>query len=194
MRIDRICEELGVEVFRSEVGEANVVELANMKRAQGYLVPILGEGSNGGNITHPAKVRDPMNTLMSLIKLVTGEELANLWSRVSKTRLPHKANLEAIIESLPCFVTTPSFSDKGKMQVSSPQRALKQAYEELFLMEWETRKEELKAMGITTYKIYQMEGTNLYQGAGEENRFEPYKKKLTNYYEKRSLFLLNLKN
>ena len=174
MRIDRICEELGVEVFRSEVGEANVVELANMKRAQGYLVPILGEGSNGGNITHPAKVRDPMNTLMSLIKLVTGEELANLWSRVSKTRLPHKANLEAIIESLPCFVTTPSFSDKGKMQVSSPQRALKQAYEELFLMEWETRKEELKAMGITTYKIYQMEGTNLYQGAGEENRFEPF--------------------
>jgi len=174
MRIDRICEALGVEVFRSEVGEGNVVELANMKRTEGYLVPILGEGSNGGNITHPAKVRDPMNTLMSLIKLVTQEELVNLWARVSKTRLPQKANLEAVIDSLPCFITTPSFSDKGKMQVSSPQRALKQAYEELFLREWETKKEELKAMGITEYKVCQMEGTNLYQGAGEANRNEPY--------------------
>ena len=174
MRIDRICDVLDVEVFRSEVGEANVVELANMKRAQGYLVPILGEGSNGGNITHPAKVRDPMNTLMSLIKLITDDSLVKLWSRASKTRLSHKATLEAIIESLPPFLTTPSFSDKGKMQVSSPQRALKQAYEELFLKEWVSRKEELKAMGIISYKVFQMEGTNLYQGVGEENRTDPF--------------------
>ncbi len=174
MRIDRICEALGVAVFRSEVGEGNVVELANIKRTEGYQIPILGEGSNGGNITHPAKVRDPMNTLMSLIKLMTGEELVNLWARASKTRMPRKVTLEAIIESLPLFITTPSFSDKGKMHVSSPQRALKQAYEELFLRDWEAKKDELKAMGITDYKVYQMEGTNLYQGAGEENRFEPF--------------------
>ncbi len=174
MRIDRICEMLGVEVFRSEVGEGNVVELANIKRAEGYLIPVLGEGSNGGNITHPAKVRDPMNTLMSLIKLMTQDELITLWARVSKTRMPRKITLEAIIESLPRFVTTPSFSDKGKMQVSASQRALKQAYEELFLMEWEKRKEELKDMGIKTYEVYQMEGTTLYQGAGEANRNEPY--------------------
>lgn len=174
MRIDRICEALNVEVFRSEVGEANVVELANMKRAQGYHVPILGEGSNGGNITHPAKVRDPMNTLMSLIKLMTQEELFKLWAKVSNTRIPTKVTLEAIIESLPRFITTPSFSDKGKMQVSSPQRALKQAYEELFLTEWEAREKELNSMGITDYKVCQMEGTNLYVGVGEDNRTEPF--------------------
>ena len=174
MRIDRICHALHVEVFRSEVGEANVVELANMKRAQGYLVPILGEGSNGGNITHPAKVRDPMNTLMSLIKLLTQDELFNLWSRASNSRMPRKVTLEAVIESLPRFVTTPSFSDKGKMQVSSPQRALKEAYERLFLVQWDAKKDELKTKGITAYKVYQMEGTNLYQGIGEENRREPF--------------------
>lgn len=174
MRIDRICDALNVEVFRSEVGEANVVELATMKRTEGYLVPILGEGSNGGNITHPAKVRDPMNTLMSLIKLLTQDELFTLWSRVSKTRMPRTVTLETIIDSLPLFISTPSFSDKGKMQVSSPQRALKQAYEELFLMDWETRKPELKAMGITSYTVYQMEGTTLFKGAGEANRTEPY--------------------
>ena len=174
MRIDKICNALDAEVFRSEVGEANVVELANMKRAQGYLVPVLGEGSNGGNITHPAKVRDPMNTLMSLIKLMTREDLVTLWSRVSDTRVSRPTTLEAIIGSLPSFTTTPSFSEKGKMQVNSPQRALKQAYEELFLMEWEMKKEELKAMGITAYKVLQMEGTKLYQGMGEENRSEPF--------------------
>ena len=174
MRIDAICYALGAEVFRSEVGEANVVELANMKRAQGYLVPILGEGSNGGNITHPAKVRDPMNTLMSLIKLITRDDLVKFWARVSQKRLPHVITLEAIIESLPQYTTTPSFSEKGKMQVNSSQRQLKQAYEELFLMEWETRKEELKAMGIISYTVFQMEGINLYQGMGEENRNEPF--------------------
>ena len=58
MRIEHIAQAFDAEVFRCEVGESNVVELAALKREQGYLVPVLGEGSNGGNITHPAKVRD----------------------------------------------------------------------------------------------------------------------------------------
>ncbi|MDR2144046.1 MAG: phosphatidylglycerol lysyltransferase [Treponema sp.] len=70
MRIDRIAEAFGVEVFRAEVGEANVVNLARLLREQGYLVRILGEGSNGGNITHPSAVRDPLATLFALIKLL----------------------------------------------------------------------------------------------------------------------------
>ncbi|MDR0587068.1 MAG: phosphatidylglycerol lysyltransferase, partial [Treponema sp.] len=71
MRIDRIAEAFGVEVFRAEVGEANVVNLARVLREQGYIVRILGEGSNGGNITHPSAVRDPLATLFALIKLLT---------------------------------------------------------------------------------------------------------------------------
>ena len=70
MRIERIAEAYGVEVFRAEVGEANVVNLAAEKRAEGFEVRILGEGSNGGNITHPATVRDPLNTIFALIKLI----------------------------------------------------------------------------------------------------------------------------
>ena len=115
-----------------------------------------------------------MNTLMSLIKLMTREDLVTLWSRVSDSRVSRPATLEAIIGSLPSLTTTPSFCEKGKMQVKSHQRALKHAYEELVLMEWEMKKEELKAMGITAYKVLQMEGTKLYQGMGEENRSEPF--------------------
>jgi phosphoglucomutase len=74
MRIDRIAEAFGVEVFRAEVGEANVVNLARALREQGYIVRILGEGSNGGNITHPSAVRDPLATLFALIKLLAIRE------------------------------------------------------------------------------------------------------------------------
>jgi len=70
MRIDDICKALDVEVYRTEVGEANVVEKAQDLRDKGYIVRILGEGSNGGNITYPAKVRDPLNTLLSLINIL----------------------------------------------------------------------------------------------------------------------------
>ncbi|MBO7094292.1 MAG: hypothetical protein J6W33_05255, partial [Spirochaetia bacterium] len=68
LRIEKIARQFGVEVVRAEVGEANVVNLAAKLRKQGYTVRFLGEGSNGGNITHPATVRDPLNTIISIIK------------------------------------------------------------------------------------------------------------------------------
>ena len=59
MRIEEIAEAFYASVYRAEVGEANVVNLARSLRDKGFTVPILGEGSNGGNITHPAAVRIP---------------------------------------------------------------------------------------------------------------------------------------
>ena len=53
------------------MGEANVVNLARNLREQGYQVRILGEGSNGGTITNPAAVRDPLNTIFALLKLLS---------------------------------------------------------------------------------------------------------------------------
>ena len=92
MRIDEIAGCFGAEVFRAEVGEANVVDLATRLRSEGYRVRILGEGSNGGNITHPSTVRDPINTLFSLIKLLrlspgtSDETLFQIWSRKKQER------------------------------------------------------------------------------------------------------------
>jgi len=70
MRIEAIAGAFGARVFRAETGEANVVSCAEKLRAQGWIVRILGEGSNGGNITYPSKVRDPLSTLGSMIRLL----------------------------------------------------------------------------------------------------------------------------
>ncbi|MBQ6028302.1 MAG: phosphoglucomutase, partial [Treponema sp.] len=80
MRIEEIAAAFGAKVFRAEVGEANVVNLAREKREAGFEVPILGEGSNGGTITYPASVRDPLNTVMALIKLLALKDAYKLWT------------------------------------------------------------------------------------------------------------------
>ncbi len=77
MRIDEICSSFGREVFRAEVGEANVVNLAREKRDEGYQVRIFGEGSNGGNITYPSAVRDPLATVFALVKLLVITDKVN---------------------------------------------------------------------------------------------------------------------
>ncbi|MCK5674934.1 MAG: hypothetical protein KAH95_16255, partial [Spirochaetales bacterium] len=79
MRIDTIAKAFNVKIYRAEVGEANVVNLAKSLRDKGYLVRILGEGSNGGNITYPAAVRDPINTVFSVVKLLLFNDLFEIW-------------------------------------------------------------------------------------------------------------------
>ena len=70
LRVNRICRCFDVTLFRAEVGESNVLSLAKQKMEQGYAVRFIGEGSNGGNITFPSTIRDPLATMMSLIKLL----------------------------------------------------------------------------------------------------------------------------
>lgn len=174
MRIDQIAQVLGAEVFRSEVGEANVVELAEQKRSEGYVVPVLGEGSNGGNITHPAKVRDPMNTLMSLVKLLTNRDIAKLWFRALGQEVPTTITLELIIESLPKYITTGAFSADGKMAIQKNHQELKNRYESLFLSDWLDKSEMLSQMGIHGYRFEQTESTHCRIGMGEAFRSPPY--------------------
>jgi phosphoglucomutase len=75
LRVERIARAFDAEVYRAEVGEANVVSLARTLRRRGYLVRILGEGSNGGCIIEPAEVRDPLGTIGALIKLLYTPDL-----------------------------------------------------------------------------------------------------------------------
>ena len=69
-RVRVIAAAYGAEVHETEVGEANVTGRADALRKAGLRVRLLGEGSNGGTIIHPAAVRDPLNTLAALIKLL----------------------------------------------------------------------------------------------------------------------------
>jgi phosphoglucomutase len=154
MRIDRIAEAFGISVFRAEVGEANVVNLARHLREEGYIVRILGEGSAGGNITHPSAVRDPVSTVIAIVKLLSIRSNADkpglfeIWCKLSGQVEKYHNNftLADIIASLPQFTTTPAYNDDAILHIKTQEHAiLKSRYHKIFLREWKERKEQLKA-------------------------------------------------
>jgi phosphoglucomutase len=170
MRIDRIAEAFGVEVFRAEVGEANVVNLARALREQGYIVRILGEGSNGGNITYPSAVRDPLATLFALIKLLTirgpdrkgffriwleraNDDYSSARHQSITTEADDNFTLSDIIASLPRFYTTGVSTPEAKLNVvTADHRLLKEKYQKIFLAEWEEKKAGLGRYGISGFE------------------------------------------
>ena len=176
MRIERIARVFDAEVYRAEVGEANAVHLAEQLRKDGFSVRILGEGSNGGNITHPATVRDPLNTIFSLVKLIvfTGRnDPSNLfarWCRKSASPLPDQQifSLHEVIDSLPAFITTSAYEAEAIMRIRSTDHAgLKLKYENIFLEEWDRKKDFLRAeYGIHTWREVNYEGVETKAGFG----------------------------
>ena len=168
LRIDAIARCFGVSVFRSEVGEANVVNLARKLREDGYLVRILGEGSAGGTITHPSAVRDPIDTLGAILKLLSirGDNqsgdyasmgLFEIWRRFSGQTgtCPENFTLADIIASLPVFFTTGAYTDDALLKVKTADHGLlKDNYQKIFLREWEEKKGMLKEeYGISGWEV-----------------------------------------
>lgn len=180
LRIDRIAEKSGARVFRGEVGEANVVNLAEKLRTEGYAVPILGEGSNGGNITHPARVRDPLNTVSALIALLCLRDskgkpgLFSIWCKQSGQEHLCRGDygLDEILESLPDYLSTSAFEERALMHIKSDSHAvLKKRFENIFLREWEEKKNLLSAQwDIYSWKSYNTEGIEDKEGFGAEFR------------------------
>jgi phosphoglucomutase len=170
-RIDRIAETFGASVFRAETGEANVVALARKLRQEGYTVRILGEGSNGGNITHPSAVRDPLNTVLALAKLLMVKTadgrpgLFELWCNLTGRAYRPDFSMGDIIESLPPFTTTAASAPEAVLKITSAEHgALKGRYQKIFMAEWEKRKEQLG----TGYGIYRWEA-KAYNGIEERD-------------------------
>ena len=180
MRIERIASAFSAFVFRAEVGEANVVGLAEKLREKGYAVRILGEGSNGGNITHPATVRDPLNTLFSLVKLTAFQgpgspyNFYDRWSRLSGTAAgdPSGFGLDEVIASLPSFITTSAYEPEAIMRIRTTDHArLKTNYEKIFLEEWEIRRDNLREeYGIHSWREINYEGIEAREGFGPSFR------------------------
>ena len=166
-RIDTLAQAFGAKVFRAEVGEANVVNLASELRDKGYTVHVLGEGSNGGNITQPAKVRDPLNSVMTILKLFGNKELYN-YLRRKLGFSEGEASISGVIEALPVYTTTGAFSSLAKMHIKHPDyKALKSAFEKLLSAEFKSQ--ELDKYGIVSYEIHQTEKTE--ERIGEGNAF-----------------------
>jgi phosphoglucomutase len=171
LRIDRIAAAFRVPVFRAEVGEANVVTLARKLREQGYTVRILGEGSAGGNITHPSAVRDPIDTVFALLKMLTirsegGEKgkkgFFELWCSLSGQESLYKEDFTFadIIAALPAFTSTGSYTADALLRVKTGDHALlKNRYQTIFLREWETKKARMEALyGITGWNAAAYKG------------------------------------
>ena len=174
MRIEEIAKAFGALVARAEVGEANVVNRARELRAEGYEVRILGEGSNGGNITHPAAVRDPLNSIFALIKLLAikdgknpdGTEkkgLFHLWCSLSNQEEKYNDDFSLIdvIDTLPVYTTTGVSEARALLKIKTTDHAvLKSKYQEVFLSQWETKKDSLeKKYGICNYEAVCNNGT-----------------------------------
>ena len=171
MRIDRIADIFGASVFRSEVGEANVVALARKLREKGYLVRISGEGSAGGTIIHPCAVRDPLDTLFAILKLfaIRGSEtdsgamgLFEIWCMLSGQKEIYRRDfsLEDIISSLPVFFTSGVTSPEALLKINIGDHALfKDRYQKIFLRQWEEKKGDfLSRYGICEWEVIAYNG------------------------------------
>ena len=163
MRIEEIAHTLGAEVFRAEVGEANVVNLAREKRAEGFNVRILGEGSNGGTITYPASVRDPLNTIFAILKLLLMKDNALFKNWCEKAHKDYKENysLTDILDTIPKYTTTGVTESRALLKIKSENHSkLKKSFQEYFEKEWNEKKEHLKkSFGITDYEVSITNGT-----------------------------------
>ncbi len=169
MMIDAIAARFGATVARAEVGEANVVNLARDLRQKGFLVRILGEGSNGGNITHPAAVRDPLNTVMALLKLLVIGEDGNrrgpfgVWCDLSGQEEKYRKDFDLtdVIDTLPPFVTTSVFEKDAMLSVSTlDHAALKRKFQAIFEREWAEKKASLRQdFGFASWVAISNNGT-----------------------------------
>lgn len=164
MRIEEIAKAFDAEVFRAEVGEANVVNLARRLRDEGYIVRILGEGSNGGNITYPASVRDPLNTIFSIIKLLTIPELFKLWCDKSDNKNAYIENptLADIQKTLPVYTTTGVSEKRAVLHIHTTDHgSLKSAYQSVLDLQWQNVSADFNLKyGITSFVPISNNGIN----------------------------------
>ena len=162
MRIDEIAKAFNAKVFRGEVGEANVVNTARLARKEGYTVRILGEGSNGGTITFPSSVRDPINTIFAFIKLLTikdtseGIGLFHIWCQLSGQEDKYKDDftLSDVLETLPVYTTTGVSESRAILKISTMDHAkLKGNFQKVFENSFKNGADGLlKKYGISSYK------------------------------------------
>ena len=162
MRIDEIAKAFNAKVFRGEVGEANVVNTARLARKEGYTVRILGEGSNGGTITFPSSVRDPINTIFAFIKLLTikdtpeGKGLFHIWCQLSGQEDKYKNDftLSDVLETLPVYTTTGVSESRAILKISTMDHAkLKGNFQKVFENSFKNGADGLlKKYGISSYK------------------------------------------
>lgn len=167
LRIDEIARAFGARLAIAEVGEANVVGLASTLREEGYRVRVLGEGSNGGNITHPSAVRDPLNTICSVIKVLAVPEVGKIIAERLGRPGREIRTITDMISVLPVYTSTSAYEDRAIMRIETTDHALlKSEYERIFLAEWPEYRAILEPYGLSSWQELNTEGTECRSGFG----------------------------
>ncbi|WP_215540106.1 phosphoglucomutase [Borreliella bavariensis] len=159
LNIEKIANFFNAKVYRVEVGEANLTEMADDLRAQGFIVKISGEGSNGGCIIYPSRVRDPITTLLSIVKLLKMKELYQIWCKLSKSYYKEKYSLKDILNTTNFYSNVIVSSKKANLTnlKIENQEILKSNYENLLIKEIKSNK-LFQELSIIDYEIINYEG------------------------------------
>ncbi|AEL18194.1 phosphoglucomutase [Borreliella bissettiae] len=159
LNIEKIANFFNAKVYRVEVGEANLTEMADDLRAQGLVVKISGEGSNGGCIIHPSRVRDPITTLLSIVKLLKMKELYQIWCKLSKNYYKEKYDLKDILNTTNFYSNVIVSSKKANLTnlKIENQEILKSNYENLLIKEIK-RNKLFQELSVVDYEIINYEG------------------------------------
>ncbi|WP_031477905.1 phosphoglucomutase [Borreliella garinii] len=159
LNIEKIANFFNAKVYRVEVGEANLTEMADDLRAQGFIVKISGEGSNGGCIIYPSRVRDPITTLLSIVKLLKMKELYQIWCKLSKNYYKEKYSLKDILNTTNFYSNVIVSSKKANLTnlKIENQEILKSNYENLLIKEIK-RNKLFQELSIVDYEIINYEG------------------------------------
>ncbi|MCD2320416.1 phosphoglucomutase [Borreliella burgdorferi] len=159
LNIEKIANFFNAKVYRVEVGEANLTEMADDLRAQELIVKISGEGSNGGCIIHPSRVRDPITTLLSIVKLLKMKELYQIWCKLSKNHYKEKYDLKDILNTTNFYSNVIVSSKKANLTnlKIENQEILKSNYENLLIKEIKSNK-LFQELSVVDYEIINYEG------------------------------------
>lgn len=172
LRLDRLLRPFGVQVFRAEVGEANVLALARELSGRGCAVPISGEGSNGGNITSPSTVRDPMMTVLSMLRFIARGLAPKCVEKISGRPGRPDSGLAELLAVFPAWRTTDAFEPEALMRLPElDQDGLKSRYEALLQEHFRVRRDFWKRAGIDALDFVNYEGAKAIPGPG--NRTPP---------------------
>ncbi|BCR18957.1 hypothetical protein BmHoA_00004 [Borrelia miyamotoi] len=159
LNIEKIANLFNTEVYRVEVGEANLTEMADLLRNKGLIVKILGEGSNGGNITYPSKVRDPLTTVFSIIKLLKIKQLYKIWCTLSHNEYNEHYTLDDILNTINFYSNVEVSSEKAMLKINvKNQEILKTNYEKLLEKELKYNNIFLQQLSIHNYDIINYDG------------------------------------
>ncbi|QMU98827.1 phosphoglucomutase [Borrelia sp. A-FGy1] len=159
LNIEKIAALFNAKVYRVEVGEANLTEMADILRGKGLIVRILGEGSNGGNIIYPSKVRDPLTTIFSIIKLLRIKELYKTWCKLSNNTYKENYNLDDILKTINFYSNIETSYEKAMLKLKvENQEILKTNYEKLLEKEIKNNNKLISDLLIDNFEIINYEG------------------------------------